>query len=125
MVDPNHPKEKDPLSGVETTGHEWDGLKELNTPLPKWWFWTYVATCVWGAAFCVVYPSWPSLHGYFKGKQALYEYQAEQARQDTRIAKAREIVTTEVVTRYVKVAGETKVSYTPGGNDWVVWYRRE
>lgn len=59
--------EKDVFSGRDTTGHEWDGLKELNTPLPKWWFWTYVATCVWGAAFCVVYPSWPSLHGYFKG----------------------------------------------------------
>ena len=25
----------------------------------------------------------------------------------------------------MRVAGETKVSYTPGGNDWVVWYRRE
>ena len=30
-------KEKDPHSGTETTGHEWDGIKELNTPLPRWW----------------------------------------------------------------------------------------
>ena len=36
--------EKDSLSGQNTTGHEWDGLKELNTPLPKWWLWTFYAT---------------------------------------------------------------------------------
>jgi len=29
--------EKDTVTGRDTTGHEWDGLKELNTPLPKWW----------------------------------------------------------------------------------------
>jgi cytochrome c oxidase cbb3-type subunit 3 len=29
--------EKDPVTGRPTTGHEWDGIKELNTPLPKWW----------------------------------------------------------------------------------------
>ena len=29
--------EKDIVTGQDTTGHEWDGLKELNTPLPKWW----------------------------------------------------------------------------------------
>ena len=31
-------KESDHVTGVETTGHTWDGdLKELNKPLPKWW----------------------------------------------------------------------------------------
>jgi cytochrome c oxidase cbb3-type subunit III len=59
--------EKDAFSGRDTTGHEWDGLKELNTPLPKWWFWTFVVTCVWAAVFCVFYPSVPWVHGYFKG----------------------------------------------------------
>ena len=59
--------EKDVFSGRDTTGHEWDGLKELNTPLPKWWFWTFVATCVWAAGFAVLYPSVPGIHGYFHG----------------------------------------------------------
>ena len=59
--------EKDAVSGRETTGHEWDGLKELNNPLPSWWFWTFVATVVWSIGFCIVYPSWPALHGYFPG----------------------------------------------------------
>ncbi|MFO0200096.1 MAG: cbb3-type cytochrome c oxidase N-terminal domain-containing protein, partial [Alphaproteobacteria bacterium] len=35
--------EKDKLSGQDTTGHEWDGLKELNTPLPRWWLGTFYA----------------------------------------------------------------------------------
>ena len=59
--------EKDSLSGRETTGHEWDGLKELNNPLPKWWFWTFIATIVWAAAWCVWYPSVPGITGYFHG----------------------------------------------------------
>ena len=40
-------KEVDQISGVETTGHEWDGIKELNNPLPRWWLWTFYATCIW------------------------------------------------------------------------------
>jgi cytochrome c oxidase cbb3-type subunit 3 len=34
-------------STEETTGHEWDGITELNKPLPKWWLWTFYATIVW------------------------------------------------------------------------------
>ena len=43
--------EKDAVSGQDTTGHEWDGLKELNTPLPKWWLYTFAATVVWALGF--------------------------------------------------------------------------
>jgi cytochrome c oxidase cbb3-type subunit 3 len=59
--------EKDPVTGKGTTGHEWDGLKELNTPLPKWWFWTFVATIVWGIGYSVLYPSVPFINSYFGG----------------------------------------------------------
>jgi len=59
--------EKDEFSGRDTTGHEWDGVKELNTPLPKWWFWTFMATIAWAAVFCVLYPSVPGISGYFHG----------------------------------------------------------
>lgn len=52
-------KEIDATSGVETTGHEWDGIKELNNPLPRWWLWTFYATVVWAAVYCVLYPAWP------------------------------------------------------------------
>lgn len=64
----NHaPGEPDPVTGRHTTGHEWDGLKELNTPLPKWWFWTFVATVVWGIGYAIVYPSVPWFNTYFPG----------------------------------------------------------
>ena len=42
MNDHHTKKEIDDISGIETTGHEWDGLKELNNPLPRWWVWVFV-----------------------------------------------------------------------------------
>ena len=51
--------EKDSLSGQNTTGHEWDGLKELNTPLPKWWLWTFYATIAFALVWVVIYPALP------------------------------------------------------------------
>src|SRR5579871_5907422 len=59
--------EKDAYSGTNTTGHEWDGLKELNTPLPKWWVYVFAATVVWSLGMFVLYPSVPWLTTYFPG----------------------------------------------------------
>ncbi|MFC5386231.1 cytochrome-c oxidase, cbb3-type subunit III [Aquamicrobium segne] len=52
-------KEIDEISGVATTGHEWDGIKELDNPMPRWWLWTYYATIVWSLAYVIAYPAWP------------------------------------------------------------------
>lgn len=54
-------------AGVGTTGHEWDGLQELNTPLPRWWLMVLYATIVWAIGYWIVYPAWPTLNGYTKG----------------------------------------------------------
>jgi cytochrome c oxidase cbb3-type subunit III len=59
--------EKDSLTGHDTTGHEWDGIRELNTPLPKWWIYTFVATVLFSGVYCVLYPSVPWLHSHFAG----------------------------------------------------------
>ncbi|MDE2005673.1 MAG: cytochrome-c oxidase, cbb3-type subunit III [Rhodospirillales bacterium] len=59
--------EKDVVSGTETTGHEWDGLKELNTPLPKWWVYVWIVSIVWGLGYMLLYPSVPYGAGYFHG----------------------------------------------------------
>ncbi|MEX0697891.1 MAG: cytochrome-c oxidase, cbb3-type subunit III [Dongiaceae bacterium] len=59
--------ERDAVTGQETTGHEWDGIKELNTPLPTWWLYVFYATIVWSIGYWVVYPAWPSLTGYTRG----------------------------------------------------------
>ncbi len=60
-------KERDALTGIETTGHEWDGIRELNTPLPRWWLWVFYATIVWGIGYMIAYPAWPVPGGYTKG----------------------------------------------------------
>lgn len=59
--------EIDPHSGTVTTGHEWDGIKELNTPLPRWWLWLFYITIIWSIGYWVVYPAWPTLTGYSRG----------------------------------------------------------
>ena len=59
--------EIDDITGVETTGHEWDGIKELNKPLPRWWLLTFYASIVWAVGYWVVYPAWPTFDGYTKG----------------------------------------------------------
>ncbi len=54
-------KDIDPLTGTATTGHDWDGIHELNTPLPRWWLWTFYLTIIWAIGYWVVYPAWPLL----------------------------------------------------------------
>lgn len=62
-----HEHERDALSGVETTGHEWDGISELNTPLPRWWLWTFYATILWAIGYWIAMPAWPLISGYTQG----------------------------------------------------------
>ncbi len=59
--------EIDDVSGTETTGHEWDGIKELNTPLPRWWIGIFYACIVWAIGYWIVMPAWPTLNGYTHG----------------------------------------------------------
>ncbi|QKG72124.1 cytochrome-c oxidase, cbb3-type subunit III [Erythrobacter mangrovi] len=54
-------KRVDEPTGTETVGHEWDGIEELNTPLPRWWLWTFYFTVAWGLAYTVAYPAWPMI----------------------------------------------------------------
>ncbi|MFD1342572.1 cytochrome-c oxidase, cbb3-type subunit III [Litorisediminicola beolgyonensis] len=49
----------DPVTGTETTGHVWDGIEELNNPLPRWWLWTFYATIVFALVYVLLYPAWP------------------------------------------------------------------
>lgn len=57
----------DKLSGVETTGHVWDGIEELNNPLPRWWLWTFYLTIIWGIGYTIAYPAWPMISGATEG----------------------------------------------------------
>jgi cytochrome c oxidase cbb3-type subunit 3 len=59
--------ELDHVTGKTTTGHEWDGIKELNTPLPRWWVITFYLCIVWAIGYWIIYPAWPMLWGYSPG----------------------------------------------------------
>lgn len=51
----------DEPTGVETVGHEWDGIEELNNPLPRWWVITTYLTIVFAIGYMIVYPAIPLL----------------------------------------------------------------
>src|SRR6201984_1964212 len=52
---------------IGTTGHEWDGIEELNTPLPRWWMWLFYATIIWSIGYWILFPACPLLSSYSKG----------------------------------------------------------
>ena len=81
--------EKDSVTGTETTGHEWDGIKELNTPLPRWWLYSFYATIVWAFGYWIVYPSWPTFSDYAKGAIG-YSSRAELDKEMAAARKAQE-----------------------------------
>lgn len=52
----------DEPTGTEFVGHEWDGIEELDTPMPRWWVWCFYLTILWGIGYMVLYPAWPMLN---------------------------------------------------------------
>jgi cytochrome c oxidase cbb3-type subunit 3 len=71
--------EKDAVTGHVTTGHEWDGLQELNRPVPKWWIYVFWASVAWAVGLCLLYPSVPGITGYFHGIIGYYQRDAVDA----------------------------------------------
>lgn len=57
----------DEATGTQTVGHEWDGIEELNTPLPRWWLWTFYLTIIWALAYVIAYPAWPLIDSATRG----------------------------------------------------------
>jgi len=60
-------READAGARTPTTGHAWDGIEELNSPLPRWWLWTFYATIIWAFAYWIFYPAWPAISSYTSG----------------------------------------------------------
>jgi len=60
-------KEVDKLTGTSVSYNEWDGIRELNTPLPRWWLWTFYACIAFAVVYWVLYPAWPLVNGATQG----------------------------------------------------------
>lgn len=82
MSDDKHKKDIDDVTGVETTGHSWDGLKELNNPLPRWWVWVFIVCILWSCWYFVIYPSWPVPGGATEGTAGYTQYKELEQSQD-------------------------------------------
>jgi len=93
-------KRIDEPTGTEFVGHEWDGIQELNTPLPRWWLWTFYATIFWALVYVILYPAWPMVSkatdGVF-GWSSRGDLQAEMvAAEEARAATFAKIAATDI-----------------------------
>ncbi len=77
----------DEPTGTETVGHEWDGIEELDTPMPRWWLLTLFGTIAFSLVYVVLYPAIPFRHsasagvlGWSSHRQLAGEMTAEAAR---------------------------------------------
>lgn len=61
------PTKGDPTEDIATTGHEWDGIREYDNPLPRWWLWVLYACILWSIAYWIAMPSWPLIQDYTRG----------------------------------------------------------
>ena len=59
--------ERDPHTGYMTTGHEWNGIKELNTPVPRAVYFFLIVTALFAFVYWVLMPAWPLGLTYTKG----------------------------------------------------------
>lgn len=73
----------DPTQKGLGTGHDFDGIEELNNPLPAWWTWLFVATIVFSIIYLVLYPGLGSFGGVL-GWSSTKQYQAEVERAEER-----------------------------------------
>ncbi|MEO9635697.1 MAG: cytochrome-c oxidase, cbb3-type subunit III [Parasphingorhabdus sp.] len=57
----------DEPTGTDFVGHEWDGIEELDTPMPRWWVLTFYATIIWAIGYVILYPAIPMLNSASEG----------------------------------------------------------
>lgn len=67
MTDQRPNSHHDDVTGRDTTGHEWDGIEELDTPLPRWWLWVFYACILWSIGYWILMPAWPMVADYTRG----------------------------------------------------------
>ena len=82
-------RKRDSRADVKTTGHEYDGIEELDNPLPAWWFYMFVITIVWGIGYLIVYPGMGNFAGVI-GWTQIGQYDREVASAETKYRDMRD-----------------------------------
>ncbi len=85
----------DEATKTYTTGHSYDGIEELNTPLPRWWLWTLYMTIVWAVIYSIAYPAWPLVSSATAGFLG-YSTRAEVATEIARVDAANSDLNTQL-----------------------------
>jgi len=118
-VSDTHDKDVDTVTGTATTGHEWDGIKELNTPLPRWWLWTFYGCIVFALGYTVAFPAWPMISsattgilGYSSRAEFDQQIAAATAAQGDKVAQIAampvgDILESDELKRFASAAGES------------------
>jgi cytochrome c oxidase cbb3-type subunit 3 len=75
-------RKREEQSTERTTGHVYDGIEELDNPLPAWWFYMFLITIVFGVGYLVLYPGMGNFPGLLNWSQV--------QQHDTRVAAAEE-----------------------------------
>lgn len=111
--------EKDEHTGLNTTGHEWDGIRELDRPLPRWWVYVFYACILWAFVLVILYPAIPWGSSHSKGllgwtsrgqlSEALATAKAAQAKYLKRIAtmSPEEITKNADLLTFARAGGKT------------------
>ena len=94
---------KPPNEAIQTTGHSYDGLEELDTPLPTWWVLMFILTIVWSVGYLVLYPGMGSFKGLLNWTST-GQYEARVAKADQQYRTMRD--------RYLALPVE-EIAYDP------------
>ncbi len=86
---------RDDAGKHDVRGHEWDGITELDTPLPRWWLWTFYATVIWAVIYCILYPSIPLIDEATEGVLG-YSSRGELARTMEEVERSRAGIMVEI-----------------------------
>lgn len=109
----------DPVTGRMTTGHEWNGIEELDTPVPRVVLFFLAVTTLFCIGYWILMPAWPTWSSYTKGllgidqrqivAQQIKEAEAARARWTDKIAKASfaDIAADPALMRDVRETGRT------------------
>jgi len=60
-------QDRDGYTGYLTTGHEWNGITELNTPVPRAVYFFLTAAFLFSVGYWILMPAWPLGVSYTKG----------------------------------------------------------